>query len=499
MKNLSMALKKWKNLLGKKNVLTNYEEINRTQTTTFYTFNKVLAVIKPKIISEVQESVRVANDYKIPIYPVSTGKNWGYGSQAPTVDNCVVMELKALRRILNYNEKLGYVTVEPGVTFLQLHNFLHKKKSNLVVSNMGGSPDSSLIGNFIERGIGRGLYGNKYNYGCNLEVVLSTGEIIKTGDNNFSRTKVGPDIMGLFTQSNLGIVIKMTFWLAPKPKYFQTLLFYLENTSVLEKLIDVIRILTLETTIKGNLLIANDFRTLVNLEQYPWDKAKGQTPLPEKILQELKRKWKMHGVWNGKIFFYASNKTEMSAQRQRVKETFGKIKGIAFFFNEKEYKDIPSDLAIKSLYWRKRQPIPKKMDPDRDGCGVIWISPTVPFIGKDVLVVIKIMNRIMSKYQYELNIGINCITDRKIYITGAIIYDRNIKGEDRKALLCYDEIYHELINKKYIPYRLSIHSMSKMPNPTKSYVNFVKKLKKTFDPNDIIAPGRYDFRTYWED
>lgn len=497
MKNLDRALDDWKKIIGSENEIKTKSYLGKIASTTFKTTQKIQAVIKPKNKKEVQECLRVANKYKIPLYIISGGKNWGYGSAVPPTNNCVIMDLSRLNKIIDYNEKLAYVIVQPGVTFLQLHDYLRKKKSNLIVNNIGGSPDSSLIGNFVERGIGRGLYGNKYEHGCNLEIVLPTGELISTSNNNFSRQKIGPDVMGLFTQSNLGIVTKMTFWLAPKPSYFQTLFFYIEKNSELEKIIDVLRILKLETTVQGNLLIANEFRTLTNLQQYPWKESKGITPLPKKVLQDLKRKWNVLGAWNGKISLCASNKTELIAQRLRIKEAFKKIK-IIFFFDEKEYVDLPGNQAIKSMYWRKKIPIPKKIDPDGDCCGVIWISPIVPFEGKNVLEVVNLMTKIMTEYHYEPNIGINCITDRKIYMTGVIIYDREVEGEDEKALVCYDKIYRNLIKKGYLPYRLSIQSMNNMPKPSKDYIYFIKKLKNTLDPNDILAPGRYDFRSYWD-
>lgn len=497
MKNIARAIGEWEMLLGRKNVNTNIKELDRAVASTFLTSKKLMAIIKPTNLKSVQKSILIANNYRIPIYPVSTGKNWGYGSKAPTVDSCVVMDMGMMNKILDFNEDLGYIKVEPGVTFQHLHRFLLKKKSNLMMSNIGGSPDSSLIGNFLERGIGRGLYGNKYDFGCNLEIVLPTGEIVNTGDNNFSRTKVGPDVAGLFTQSNFGVVTRMTFWLSPIPKYSEQLLFYLENDSNLIKFIDGLRILKLEQTIMGNFLISNEFRSLTKFEQYPWQEAKGKTPLSEELLQKLKCKHNILGQWSGYILINAANKIELSGKKLRIIQILKKIKGLAFFFKKSKDKNIPSILPSRSMYWRKKIPIPKDIDPGRDKCGIIWISPTAPFMGKDIFKIVEKMKRIMLKYRFEPDIGINCVSDRKIYLIGSILFDREITGEDEKALKCYDEIFSWLVKYNYIPYRLSLHSMENFPKPNKGYIRFIKLLKTAIDPNNILAPGRYDFRKYW--
>jgi 4-cresol dehydrogenase (hydroxylating) len=500
MKNIFRAFKKWEDILGKKNVICDKKILKETQTTTFQTSQKILAIIKPHNREEVQECMRVANEYKIAIYPVSTGKNWGYGSSVPAGNNNVVMKLEGLNKISDYNEKLAYVTIGPGVTFTQLDRFLSKKKSNLTISSIGGSSNSSLIGNFVERGIGKGIYGNKYENACDLEIVLPTGGYIYTGFSNFSSAKIspisremiGPETTGIFTQSNFGIVTKMTLWLFPKPKFSRVLTFHLEKDIDLKKVIDALRILKLEKTIQGNFLIANELRVLSNFQQYPWDETDGKTPLSKSVIEKLKKKWGIKGAWIGQIVLGASTKTELDGQGERIKTLLGKITKIIYFVDLKESFYKPTDFAVKSMYWRKKNPIPKKMDPDRDMCGNIWISPITAFEGKNLYEVVDILSKTMLEHGFEANIGINGITDRKLHVTGAIIYDRSIKGEDEKAFACHDKILESLLKRGHFPYRLNTYSMKKLPKPLSEYSKFLKTIKRAIDPNNILAPGRYD-------
>ncbi|MFM6158369.1 MAG: FAD-dependent oxidoreductase, partial [Sphaerospermopsis kisseleviana] len=183
------VLQAWEKILGAENVLTENHIIDAAATATFATKQRVLAIIRPGDRSQVQECVRIANEYKIPIYPISGGKNWGLGSRVPPQDDSVIIDLGRLNQIVEYNEKLAYVTVEPGVTFRHVYEYLQSVKSNLFISVIGGPPEASVIGNTLERGDGFGPLGDRFAYVCGLEVVLPTGECIHTGFGRFANAK----------------------------------------------------------------------------------------------------------------------------------------------------------------------------------------------------------------------------------------------------------------------------------------------------------------------
>ncbi len=456
-------------------------------------------VVRPKNLKEVQKYLRLANKQKIPVYPVSTNKNWGYG--AFRTKKSILMELSGMNKIVDYNEELAYVTIEPGVTFEKLYDFLAKKKSNLTISTIGGSPHSSLIGNISERGIGKGVYGNMYENIANLEVAMPKGEVINTGFGNFgldklgaiSREGVGPEITGLFTQSNFGVITKLTLWLHPKPKYSQLTTFHTNTTKALEKVIEAIRVLKLEGTIEGNFLIANEIRALSCYIQYPWKDMDYKTPLSNKQLNKIKKQLGFVGKWVGQFVLGASSKMTLQGKRERVREVLGKITPYVYFNDQNDPFEKPSDFAIKSCYWRKKTAIPKDMDPERDGCGVLWISPVVPFTGRDMGIVIPLMEKTMVKYGFEANVGINCITDRKLYIIGSIVYDKSVKGEHERALKCNNEILSGVYKNGYFPYRLNNFSGNGLSDAKSGYRGLLRAIKKMTDPNNILAPERYQF------
>ena len=62
------------------------------------------AAVAPDTVEQVQQIVRIANEHKIPLYPISTGKNLGYGGSAPILSGSVVVDLKRMNRILSVDE-----------------------------------------------------------------------------------------------------------------------------------------------------------------------------------------------------------------------------------------------------------------------------------------------------------------------------------------------------------------------------------------------------------
>ena len=113
-KNLLEAFDAWSEVLGAAYVLQSPGSIIARSTATFATHQKIPAIIRPGTLAEVQECLRIANRFKTPVYPISSGKNWGYGSAVPVETGCVTMDLSRLNRIVDFNECLGYITLEPG-------------------------------------------------------------------------------------------------------------------------------------------------------------------------------------------------------------------------------------------------------------------------------------------------------------------------------------------------------------------------------------------------
>jgi 4-cresol dehydrogenase (hydroxylating) len=187
------------------------------------------AAVAPDNVEEVQKIVRIANRYKIPLYPISTGKNLTYGGPAPSLSGSVVLDLKRMNRVIKVDDKRNFALVEPGVSYFDLYRYIQDKGLKVWID----TPDpgwGSPVGNALDHGVGYTASPFRDHFGshCGMEVVTPTGDIMRTGMGALPeadswqdyRYGVGPYIDGLFSQANFGIVTKMGFWLYPQPEAY---------------------------------------------------------------------------------------------------------------------------------------------------------------------------------------------------------------------------------------------------------------------------------------
>ncbi|MDE0284935.1 MAG: FAD-dependent oxidoreductase, partial [Gammaproteobacteria bacterium] len=89
------------------------------------------AAVAPRTVEEIQAILRIARDYRIPLWTISTGKNYAYGGPAPMKPGYFVLDLNRMKRIIEVNEEHGYAVVEPGVSYFDLYNYLQRRGSKL--------------------------------------------------------------------------------------------------------------------------------------------------------------------------------------------------------------------------------------------------------------------------------------------------------------------------------------------------------------------------------
>jgi 4-cresol dehydrogenase (hydroxylating) len=523
MADLGAALAAWEVVLGADHVLVDDATRYAAATATFATDRTVPAVLRPGTTGEVQACLRIANEHHVPLYPVSGGKNWGYGSRVPVTDGCVILDLGRLDGIRHVDERLSYAVVEPGVTFRQLYAFLREHAPGLMPSALGGPPDTSVIGNLVERGMGTGPNGDRFAHACGFEVVLPTGEIIRTGFGRFpgaraadmDRWGVGPVLDGLFSQSNLGVVTAATVMLLPRPRHMLACFVGIDSPSSLPGLIDHVRDLALAGVVTAPLKLGNDLKVLAASRQYPWQEAGGSTPMPDALRRRM-RPW--GSAWSGWIGLYGASELHARADAAIIRERLGEVVDRLVFVDddgvevawwpagdsrervaarfrgfaprESWLTGMPLVTGTQSAYWRKRTPMPLDANPDRDGCGLIWCAPVVPLLGEEVANAVGIAERTLTEYDFEPILSTTCL-NRVAHMTVALTYDRDLAGEDDRAIKCHDILLEQFVEAGYIPYRLGVQSMHVLPADG-SEAELARVLRQAMDPNRVLAPGRYE-------
>jgi len=519
---LKQAIKHWESALTEQQVITRPELIDEFNQTTFKKTGSFQCVLLPTSSEQLSECLKIANKFKINIYTVSQGKNYGLGSKLSVVQDQVLIDLSKMNKITDFSEKMAYITVQPGVTFRQVSEYLESKESQLIMDSIGSTGEASIIGNTAERGHGVALNADRFASTCGMEVVLATGEIIHTGFGSLEQQKLsslskwglGPSLDGLFTQSNLGIITSLTLWLQPKPEHFQIILFHIEDDDNLQSIIEAIRPARLKK-LSLSLRIFNDYRMIGFSKQYPWKAMNDKTPLSKEVLEELKKESGIKGKWVGLGALYSINKDFAKAEKNYIKKLINPFTNQLEFYDEEKATQIKnngtpdeqrfidfiffksslqgytSENTLNMCYWRKREPIPDKKDIHRDKCGVLWYCPAIPNADQDVKKAIGIVEETSLKYNLEPNIGFLFISERSLDITGAICYDKNDPVQDEAARKCHDEILKKFLKAGYPPYRLGIQSMDLISNYSKEYKTLLKTLKKALDPENIMSRQRY--------
>ncbi len=229
---LAAALDRFRTIVGAEWVYTHRDDVSLYDDafTPFAGEQKethAAASVAPASTEEVQQVVLAANEHRIPLYPISTGRNLAYGGSAPVLSGSVILDLKRMDRILKVSEDNAFALVEPGVTYFDLYRHIRERGLKLWID----CPDTgwgSFIGNALDHGAGMTQlpFKDHFSARCGMEVVLGDGRLVRTGmgalpDSKLwqqSRYAAGPLVEGIFSQSNFGVVTKMGFWLMPEPE-----------------------------------------------------------------------------------------------------------------------------------------------------------------------------------------------------------------------------------------------------------------------------------------
>ena len=534
--NFSGALTAWRDLLGHGWVLTSEVDIAHYARTCSNSSRQALAILKPASRDEVVEIVKIARRYKIPLYPISTGQNWGYGDACPVHDGQVILDLSRMNCIHEVDAELGYAVIEPGVTQRQLSDYLAEHQIPFWCDCTGAGPNSSFIGNIVERGFGHTPYGNRLQTVSGMEVVLGTGEVLQTGFGHYPNAKtthlypygVGPFMDGLFTQSNFGIVTRIGLWLLPIPESFCPYLVLFQEDEDLFRVLPDLQRLRMQRILHSVPHIGNDLRALSTDKPFPRDRLPRTARLTTKLRAELRQKagigaWAMSGAFYGtraqvrlhrhllkralrgvkaKVIFLPAWLLRLAQHLVRFFDNLGilpslgkKIRAAQALANM--HSGQPTGFFLRGAFWRKQEGWPADLSDDIDlageQVGILWMAPILPFRTQDLANLTSEMDALFARYDFDCHVTVNMINERALAAVYTIDYDAEDAEETVRALACYEEGVGKLYSLGYPIYRTSLHGMDWLaPQAGDCFWETTLNLKAVLDPDSIIAPGRYD-------
>ena len=455
------------------------------------------AAVAPATTEEVQAIVRAANQYHVPLWPVSGGKNFGYGGASPRMAGTVVLDLKRMNRILEVSEADGYALLEPGVSYFDLYAHIQAKGYKLWLD----VPDpgwGSVVGNALDHGVGYTPYGDHFAMQCGMEVVLPNGELVRTGMGampgnttwQLFKYGFGPYIDGMFSQSNFGIVTKMGIWLMPEPPGYRPYLISFQREEDLEQVVDILRPLKVgmviqnAATIRSLLLVA-----AMNATRSQYTDKPG--PLPDSTLKKIMADQDI-GMWNIYGALYGPPPV-MDTLWTVIRDSFAKVPGAKFYFAEDrknpndlfhgradEMRGIPRMNEFSFVNWS-------------GGGGHIGFSPVSPIRGNEAMKQYTMVRDRLHEYGFDY-LSIFAIGWRDLHHVVELLFDRRDPAIKRKAEDVFRVLVHEAAAAGYGEYRTHLSFMDDIARTygwnDHALLKLHQTIKDALDPNGILAPGK---------
>ena len=230
------------NTVGKENILTAKEELIPYMKDASYIEGIMpLALCLPKNTDQVSDIMRICNKYKINVTARSGGTSLT-GSSTGSFSGVIISTMN-LNRILDMDISSRYIVCEPGVRIDTLNSEL--RKYNFFYPPDPASSRASTIGGSLSTNAG-GLravrYGATKEWVLGMEVVLPTGDIIRTGEYTLKRS-AGYDLTALMigSEGTLGIITKAILKIEPLPEATARIIGFYSDIKSVGKSMDTIK------------------------------------------------------------------------------------------------------------------------------------------------------------------------------------------------------------------------------------------------------------------
>jgi 4-cresol dehydrogenase (hydroxylating) flavoprotein subunit len=320
----------------------------------------------------------------------------------------------------------------------------------------------------------------------------------------------------------------MTVWLMPKPECMNYYFIVLSQPSAMAELAERLRPLYLGGSLRNVLHCANDYRLLSSNTQFPWEEADGKTTLEmgaPAVYQRLLKQynvsaWSCAGVLMG-------SRAEVHAARAHLTQALKGMPGLDKFFvfgdplygwSQRLARFLPewpffnaliADLAkirsmvellrgrssyqfLRGAHWRARKRPDGSFDPLDSGAGLIWLGPVLPMTGRAVQEVNEIAEAIFRQLGFEYQVTFSFSNERALCAIMSISFDHENPDERDRARQCETRLFDALMSRGYVPYRGSPSVQRALYQASPSYWGQIQKLQRAWDPQGLLAPGRYN-------
>ncbi|RLC93789.1 MAG: hypothetical protein DRI39_04105 [Chloroflexi bacterium] len=438
-------------------------------------------VVKPHSAQQVSDIVKLANVHKMPIIARGGGSDMTGAATPLKGVGGIILDMTDMNQVIDYQEGLNAVRVQPGIRWGELHHELAKKGITTGVRGphgfLGGTLGGGISGNCFS--INSPKYGWVNENVLNLQVVLPNGDIIETG--SLANTKVkdwyyrychGPDVVGIFLggAGAFGVITEFTIKTYPIPEFSENLaysfpdvdsqlgfMFKLEWYGYVTELWGIAYFALPDSLKKiiGPLLGERDIVALTT-EAYDQDIFRAQKKAVDRMAREFGGTPLPVGGLMKALGLSVTDTTEWEGGA-----TFGKVMG----------PNGSDTCSIAPLpRWAKVvEGVLEIMLRDPDA-----LSGSVPMIGADRFFI----------FPQILASGGVCQSVAMLPV------DFSDPEKLKKAQKLYSDIVDFYLDTGLAAiYRIGKESQYLMKRLKPEYISFMKTLKKALDPNNIMNPG----------
>ena len=329
-------------IVGKSNAITNKIDMTKYLTEWRGVYKgKAGIILKPKNSNEVSKILKVAYDTNTPV--ITQGGNTGLvGGQISFDSSHIILSLVRLNKVKYINSLDRSITVESGLTLMELQNFCIQNNTFFPLS-LASEGTCTIGGNIATNagGVGVLYYGNTRDLVLGLEVVTPSGKII----NNLKtlvKDNTGYSLKDIFvgSEGTLGVITAATLktFPLPKEKYtailkidspkksIKTLRFIQENISTPLTAFELMNKLSVQFVTKNipnTLSPFSDFKWIVLIEFSSLETSDNEI---EKIQSVLNKLIKLGLIEDGVISSSLSQSKDMWKLRESISES-QKIEG----------------------------------------------------------------------------------------------------------------------------------------------------------------------------
>jgi 4-cresol dehydrogenase (hydroxylating) len=492
-------------IVGTENVLVSDAERDQYRDPYWYQPDRSYdssIVLFPSTTEQVVEIMKVASQYDVPVWTSSQGRNNGYGGPSPRVRGSALISFRKMKRVLEINAELAYAVVEPGVTWIDLHDALDASGNGDLWCSVPDIGWGSVIGNSLDSGLTYGPNGSDFQKICGMEVVLADGEILRTGMGAIPGNKswhiyprgLGPVLDPLFIQSNFGIVTRVGIWLMRRPEAYAPLYLTIPTDAQLGQAVDIIRNLRLDGVIRG---VPNLQNTITMSAQFPellGEFMGAEGPMTEPALQELADRSGV-GYWGLRTAVWGDS-VVVAHHVERIKTAWAGIEGGRVdhtrTFARAEWNEFTT--FIEKV--QAGVPTLDMLNVIPEFIGHIAFSPVVPLTGPEVRASVDLIKRLVTEHAgTNFVCAIFPINDRSAIIVSSLSFDTRDEAQTRAAINTVKLLTEEAGRLGYGEYRAHLDLMDLAADQysynNHAYQRFVQSIKDAVDPKGILSPGRH--------